>query len=339
MALNLGHQFGPAPVHVAGLLGRLRPGEGRGGDLQRRQSAGQGGAGALGEAGADPAGVGQPVAFVDPHQEGPQGGVRPGPAADDHLLAAADLHLDPAVVAARDVRAVELLGDDALQVHIPGRGQHGFAAYLKVVDVAQAGGARRRLVLQHVLQPRLSLLQGQRAQVLALQPEQVKSIGDHVGVTAFGDRGLQRREVRPAGLVHRDDLTVDDAVGQPRGLVRHPAEAVGPVEALAREAGRLAVLDVDLDAVAVQLDLVDPAGAVRGPLRPARQLRLDEAWRGRLLNGGLALRLGVRRSGLRVGRCFLRRPDRLRARLLPRRGHERLGRLALAGGDRLQAAA
>ncbi len=82
----------------------------------------------------------------------------------------------------------------------------------EVVDVADVGRAHPATVR---LQPRLALGQRQRAQVLPPCEQQVEDEEHQVGlVFAVRDRRLQGGEVRRAGVVQRDDLAVDDAVGQ-----------------------------------------------------------------------------------------------------------------------------
>ena len=62
-------------------------------------------------------------------------------------------------------------------------------------------------------------------------------------------------------MVERDDLPVNDAVRQSGCNGRDRAEFGRPVQTLAGLQGNFAVLDPQLDAVTVKLDLVDPVGA------------------------------------------------------------------------------
>ena len=80
-----------------------------------------------------------------------------------------------------------------------------------------------------------------------------------------------------------NDLAVDDrgASGDVPGVVGDLLEAVGPVVAPAGEYLDGLVGQMDLDAVAVELDLVDPARAGRHLLDRRCQRRLDEAREGR----------------------------------------------------------
>ena len=89
-------------------------------------------------------------------------------------------------------------------------------------------------------------------------------------------------EVRRAVLVQRAGLAVDD--GSPAGpwpSAADVAELVGPVEALAGPQRRLAALDAQLQPIAVELDLVAPAGARRRPLDRLGQLRRRRSPAGR----------------------------------------------------------
>jgi hypothetical protein len=93
--------------------------------------------------------------------------------------------------------------------------------------------------------------------------------------------GLKGREAGDA--VDLDDgFSVDQ--GQPRrqrlGGVPDGREAIGPVVTTARQDRDLAILDADLQAVAVPLDLVNPLFAGRYPRSEGRQAGLDEGRQG-----------------------------------------------------------
>ena len=110
------------------------------------------------------------------------------------------------------------------------------------------------------LQARLALLERQRAQVLLPVEQQVEDEEDQIACLALGDRRLQGGEVRRAGVVQRHHLAVDDAVRQLGAGRDDLLELVRPVEALAGQERGLAALGAQLHAVAVELDLVRPAG-------------------------------------------------------------------------------
>ena len=249
-----------------------------------------------------------------------------GPAADHHLMAGAALGLDPVPAAARSVGRVELLGDDAFEAHAAGRFQHGVARGLEMLDIAQ------RLVLalepvQQLLQPRLALAERQ----VRADPRRRRT----------ADRRRRRpgprscpRTAPPAGraksgtplLVERHRLAVDHAVRQALGLLGDGGEFLRPVQPLAGAQHRLAVLDAQLQAIAVELDLVRPAGAAGRLLDQLGELRLDELGHRRDLAG---LGLGGRDRGLLAAVLLVALPHRAGRALLA--GHERRRRPPVAG--------
>jgi hypothetical protein len=93
--------------------------------------------------------------------------------------------------------------------------------------------------------------------------QQIKGEQDETAGLALGERGLQCREIRHALAVERNDLAVDQHVGKPAGGFRDFRELVGPVEIFASLQRRPTAGDPQLHPVAVELDLVDPAGIVR----------------------------------------------------------------------------
>ena len=146
-------------------------------------------------------------------------------------------------------------------------------------------------------------------------------------------------------MVQRDDFAVDQRIGQRLGCSRDGAELVGPVQPFAGQQRHVAILDPQLHAIAVELDLVAPAVRIRRPLDGGAKLRRDEIrHRGNLLRLGALRRRtrpGLRRgsqcrcfpAGARVGRiAAVRVPDRV-GLCLALGQHERLWRLALALRD------
>ena len=125
-------------------------------------------------------------------------------------MALAALRLAPAFTASGLVGRVEALGDDALQLHAAGGQQDRVAGGDEVVDVADVG----RRVLDIALQPRLALCQRQRPQVLLTVEHLVEDEEHEVLGLGVGDRRLQGRKVRRAGVVQRHHLAVDDPVAQ-----------------------------------------------------------------------------------------------------------------------------
>ena len=77
-------------------------------------------------------------------------------------------------------------------------------------------------------------------------------------------------------MVERDDLAVDQHVGQRAALLGDRRELVGPVQPLAGLQRGLATLDAQLHAVAVEFDLVAPCLAALGGRSTNAELRRDE---------------------------------------------------------------
>ena len=73
----------------------------------------------------------------------------------------------------------------------------------------------RSLAAEQLSQPLLPFGQRQRAKILAALEQQIEDEVDQVPRAPFRQRRLQRGEVRSAVVVERNDLAVDDAVGQP----------------------------------------------------------------------------------------------------------------------------
>ena len=202
-----------------------------------------------------------------------------------------------------------------------------------MLDIAQ------RLVLalepvQQLLQPRLALAERQGAQILAVSEQQIEGEEDQGVGLALGKGGLQGAEIRHAALVERHRLAVDHAVRQALGLLGDGGKFLRPVQPLARAQHRLAVLDAQLQAIAVELDLVRPAGAAGRLLDQLGELRLDEFGHRRDLAG---LGLGGRDRGLLAAVLLVALPHRAGRALLA--GHERRRRAAGAERDLLQGAA
>ena len=148
---------------------------------------------------------------------------------------------------------------------------------------------------------------------------------------AVGNRRLQGGKIRRALGIERDDLAVDQHVGQRAAFPGDRLELVGPVQPLARLQRGLAVLDAQLHAIAVELDLVAPARAAGRPLDGRAELRRDEVGHRADLLG-----FGQHRFALRArfrGFAPVGMPDRIGLAAPALRGHERFWRTALAGGD------
>jgi len=175
-----------------------------------------------------------------------------------------------------------------------------------MVDVAKAFRARLADPVDIRLQPRLAMRERQFAQVLVALEQQVEGEIDQVVGAAVRDRGLEGRKVGHVVGVERAQFTVDHGVRPARGVSGQGRKPVAPVQSLAGTEHCLAAAHADLDAIAVEFDLMRPTGAGR-MIGDLAQLDGDEGRR----FGGLA-RGGLRRFGLgrglaagRLGRCPL----------------------------------
>ena len=85
-------------------------------------------------------------------------------------------------------------------------------------------------------------------------------------------------EIRDAAFVLDDDLTIDESGcrGKFSHRIRDVGKPLGPVEALAGQELDLAAVEPRLDAVAVELDLVNPVAEFRRLVAERRQRRGDE---------------------------------------------------------------
>ena len=168
---------------------------------------------ALIEAGADAAGMHEVIAAVDADEQRAQVVGAAAPAADHHLLAAAALGLVPALGAPGLVRRAGALGDDAFEIEIAGRLEHRIAGLGEVLDILDVAGMRS-LAAQQLPEPLLALGQRQLPQILAALEQQVEHEVGQIPRAAFGERRLQRGEIRCAVVVEGDHLAIDDAVRQ-----------------------------------------------------------------------------------------------------------------------------
>ena len=196
---HLGDQRGRGPVHAARLGAPGRVGERRRLPLQRAETLRQPRQRRLAEAAADAAGVAQgALLVVDAEQEGAEPVARPrrlGEAADDELLAAAALGLQPRARAPTRVGTVGALRHQALEALEAGLLEDCVAAPLDVVAVAHRAVQVAAAAPEQPLQPELALGQRQLAQVLAALEQKVEGdIGD-VLATSVLEHALQRAEV------------------------------------------------------------------------------------------------------------------------------------------------
>src|SRR3546814_6452997 len=117
-------------------------------------------------------------------------------AGDDELLALGALRLDPGRSPPRAVGRVALLGHHASEAQPAGMAQHQLAVLLEVLAVAQ----RPLRVAQQRGKRRLALDQRARAQVAAVEVEQVEEVEHHAVAAAGGEVRLQGGEVGGAAV-------------------------------------------------------------------------------------------------------------------------------------------
>src|SRR5439155_15948211 len=123
------------------------------------------------------------------------------------------------------------------------------------------------------LEPLTPVAQRQADERLALDLEHVEGLVDDRRPRL---RLLHRREARPALLVERADLAVEDAVrrlGRLRKLLRDVREPRRQIVPVAADEARLAATHVGKSPVAVPLDLEEPTGALRHLLLERREHR------------------------------------------------------------------
>src|SRR5260221_8782125 len=237
------------------------------------------------EAGADPAGIAQFAAVVvvaeEQRAEALARAAGIAEADDDELLAIAAFDLEPAPAAARHIGRVALLGDDAFEGVGAGVLEEFRTARILVIAIAQDAA---RLAGDEALQCRLAVNEPHPEEVAVAEIEEVEAVIDERAGLAVRKRLLQGGKPRLAVGGERDDLAVEHRlVNRQRG---HDGGDLGefsrPVETVAGEQGRLAARQPRQDAIAVELDLVQPVVAARRVIDQRRQLRLGRARQRRL---------------------------------------------------------
>src|ERR1700731_5184899 len=101
-----------------------------------------------------------------------------------------------------------------------------------MLDVADRFALYLGARLQQRLQSRLALAKRQAAKILAVGEQQIECIEDQIVGLAIGNGGLQRGEIRRAMMVEREDLAVDQYIGQRVRFFRDRPELVRPVQTL-----------------------------------------------------------------------------------------------------------
>ncbi len=206
--LDLADQIRPSPVRAAATVGRdLVEGHGRKRAVVQQPAYVQGDF--IVEAGADLAGIDQLFLGIIAQQERSDpspAAFRLGKAADDEFLALVALDLQPVAIAPGTVARIAALADHALIGQAADVFQHvGLVGEMLAIEHATAGIA----LLQQGLQPPLAFQQGQVAQVLAIERQQVEDVILQTIAAAMAQLVLQGLEAGGALVVERDDLAVE----------------------------------------------------------------------------------------------------------------------------------
>ncbi|MNS85292.1 hypothetical protein D3C72_1191540 [compost metagenome] len=213
------------------------------------------------EAGADLARIAQgAVVFMHGQQQGTQAfarALRGGIAHDDEFLPLGALDLQPAIAAPRHIRRRLALGHEAFQAHLAGRRDQVRGRFLERFAKAQA------VVLRGIHQLRQQFTaHGQRlfAQVAAADERQVEGVEHDVAGAVIVKGVLQRLEVGHALIVQHHDLAIHPCpFGGQFGKGLDDMRQLGaPVVAVAGVQLDLVVLDAYQQAVAVELQFVQP---------------------------------------------------------------------------------
>ncbi len=290
--MGFDHDLRRHPAHVAPpRLGRRNLVEPWRVDLERMQPLPQDTRHGARVARADAPGIDQPAAVIIAHGQSTHGLRQCGGgriAADHELLRIRALGLDEALRAAAAIRCVAALGDDAFEPHPAGMIEHRRPIVIQMLAVSD----RPAPLPDQTRELRLALRERQTGKIAAVTVKEIEDVVDEpLAVTCLECR-LQTGERGDAACVLDHDLAIDQ-----RGTRRQLGHGVGdvrksvrPIEALARQQPDLAMVKPRLDAIAVELDLVDPAPAA-GSCRAQRgeRRRHEEGKRRTMRPGFLAL--------------------------------------------------
>ncbi len=176
---------------------------------------------------------------------------------------------------ARPVAEIGALRDDALQPELASMAQHRRPVLLEMLAEAQGQVGRR--AGDDLLQQRLAIEQRCAGQVPAVEIKEIEQHIEAAIVAAGRQLLLQPAEIGDAGLVGHDDLAVEQggAEAEPLQCAGDGGKAFGPVDPGARQKPHLPTVDARLQAVAVELDLVDPFGAARRLVARLGEAELD----------------------------------------------------------------
>src|SRR4051812_25230514 len=111
---------------------------------------------------------------------------------------------------------------------------------------------------QQLLQPHLAIGQRHRSQILAAIEEKVEGKIDEGVSFAFGKSSLKSGEIRRAIFIQGAYFAIDDDIRQIACGPRDSWIFGGPIEAFASFQGHVAAKHAQLNAVAIEFDLVNP---------------------------------------------------------------------------------
>src|SRR3569833_3071533 len=166
--------------------------------------------------------------------------------------------IHPIVSAACRVAAVTDLGHDTFEPDLASVGEHLAAVDLEAFAELDVGP------VDQLLEMRLALEQRHLPKVVAIEIEQIEG-HQHDLVRAAFQLVLEHGEIGRAIRLRHHDFAVDDcrAGVDLKDILSNLAEALGPVMAAAGKHLDLAIVQVNLHAITVELDLVNPALAGR----------------------------------------------------------------------------
>ena len=206
--------------------------------------------------------------------DAPARALRLGEATDHELLSVAKLQLDPVGAALRTVGRALALADQPFEAEPSGRFEQRCGLSLERLAEPQRG---LRLGIEQRLQAGAPRFDGPLAQVLPIVEGKVEQVVAD-GVGAPGLEGvLQGLEVGCAASAFNDDLAVEPGLLQAERTHggHHLRQPRRPVDAVAGERMHRVAVGAHEHAVAVELDLVQPAVALGRAVDPARELRRE----------------------------------------------------------------
>ncbi len=293
----------------------------------------------LAETGADASEIDEVLAPMHADEEGAQTRAVAAPAADHHLVARAAFRLGPGIAAAGGIGRAEPFGDDAFQRHAAGGFENSFAAFCEVLDIADERAGPETPAIQQFGQGALSFLKGKRAQIFSPGEEKVEGKKDKLIALPLRECCLKHGKIRRALVIEGGHLPVDKRIGQAARGPGDRGELACPVEARAGEEFGLAIFHAQLDAIAVEFDLMHPTRPGGWPLDRAAKLGFDEIRKRRRLCHPARQLLGAQGFFTSRARRFVvpfRRfglPHRIGLGAFPGCQHEGLGAFAPARGD------